>query len=149
MAKRSKNKNYFEKTVKGRGSAKRAVLDQYLSDWLSVIGRERHWNTNILYIDGFSGSGTYKADENEIATPVQTYNIIADHCHLKNIQRKNNFVDLIFVEKESNRAAKLNLTLEKVALTKSNQIRKTGNYTNAYGGIVAVANEYIILLANI
>lgn len=127
------NNNFFEKSKRGRGKAKHAVLDQYLKAFFAIQCQCRTWNTPVLYIDGFAGSGTYKADENsteEIGSPIVAYKAATEHSLISNFEKNHNTIMLIFVEKHPETSKKLQKALTELERTKADSVKQIGEYSN-------------------
>lgn len=123
---------FFERSKRGRGKAKHAVLDQYLKGYFAIQCQCRTWNTPVLYIDGFAGPGSYKAaDDNsieEMGSPVVAYKAATEHSLISNFRLKNNTIMLIFVEKNLDNFRKLKEVLTHLESTKADSIKEIGRY---------------------
>lgn len=126
------NNNFFEKSKRGRGRAKHAVLDQYLKSYFATICQCRTWNTPVLYIDGFAGPGTYKVEDNdcseEIGSPIVAYQAAAEHNFIEKFKKLNNTILLIFVEKDVVQSRKLEKSLKQLESTKTDLVKEIGKY---------------------
>lgn len=119
---------FFEKSKRGRGKAKHAVLDQYLKAWIGIQCQSTTWNTPVLYIDGFAGPGIYNTVEGseEKGSPIIAYNAATEHSLISNFIQMDNKIMLIFVEKNLETSIKLNEVLTRIELTKTDTVKETG-----------------------
>jgi len=82
-------------TLEPHTEGKHLVLEGYLKAWLPIISR---WNKRILFIDGFSGPGTYKHGEN--GSPLIALNTFKEHSNLKHSDFE---IIFYFIEKDEGR----------------------------------------------
>lgn len=122
--------NFFEKSKRGRGRAKHAILDQYLKAFFAIQCQCKTWNDPILYIDGFAGPGTYvSADENaneEIGSPIVAYKAASEHSLIDNFRRLGNKILLIFVEKDKEKSKRLQRKLQELERETEDSVKEIG-----------------------
>lgn len=122
--------SFFERSKRGRGNAKHAILDQYLKAFFAIQCQCRTWSTPVVYIDGFAGPGTYMtSDKNsteENGSPIVAYQAATEHSLLSNFRERQNTIMLIFVEKKCEIATKLRDALTRIESTKSDAVKEIG-----------------------
>lgn len=88
--------------------AKHKILSEYLKRWYPILGS---WNSELVYIDGFAGSGIYK--DGSLGSPLIAYYTFVTHRDYPNTLSMKK-AEFIFIEKDASRANTLKSVLNYV-----------------------------------
>jgi len=102
------NKNVKVKMGQGPHTfAKHKILSEYLKRWYPILGSQH----DLIYIDGFAGSGIY--GDGSLGSPIIAYYLFVTHNKYPNKLSKIN-AEFLFIEANKDSADTLKFVLAKV-----------------------------------
>ncbi|GAH00621.1 unnamed protein product, partial [marine sediment metagenome] len=119
--------------------AKHQILKTYLKAWMPIMSRQSRrigiFETDLLFVDGFAGPGSYARGEN--GSPILALKSVLSHSHEFHVP-----VRFLFIEQVEKRYTVLNNTINqyKQQTEKSARIK---SITVKHGDCERVLNKYL------
>lgn len=88
-AKMSENSDdFFDKSKRGRGEVKHAILKYYLGAYFGRLGQTAYFD-RLVYVDGFAGPGRYVKEDGteEDGSPIVAIKTVINHMHYDNFNK--------------------------------------------------------------